>query len=307
MDTRQMSYFIALAETLHFGQAAARVNMSQPPFSRQIAALERDLGARLVERNSRNVALTPAGQRFLADARAVLAKFDAACRDARLVAEGKTGELRLGFMMHAAQGVVPKLVRRYVEACPDVRLVLEENTPADIGEMLREGKLDAAITFDGPLAPPLMAMPLLQDRLRLVVPAGHALATRKRAGPKDLAGEDLIVAPASVVPTLRAAITAYCESGGVRPRIVLEPRLQNTIIRLVAEGLGVALVPASLCGELMPGVVSLPLLRAPELSVVLALPEMPTNPAVVPLVGLVQAGMAGFSDSVQPRTRRASD
>jgi DNA-binding transcriptional LysR family regulator len=287
MDTRQMSYFIALAETLHFGQAAARVNMSQPPFSRQIAALERDLGARLVERNSRNVALTPAGQRFLADARAVLAKFDAACRDARLVAEGKTGELRLGFMMHAAQGIVPKLVRRYVEACPDVRLVLEENTPADIGEMLREGKLDAAITFDGPLAPPLMALPLLQDRLRLVVPAGHALATRKRAGPKDLAGENMIVAPASVVPTLRTAIMAYCESGSFRPRIVLEPRLQHTIIRLVAEGLGVAMVPGSLCGELTPGVASLPLLGAPALSVVLVVPSASGNPAVAPLVALV--------------------
>ncbi|VGO07598.1 LysR family transcriptional regulator STM3121 [plant metagenome] len=288
MDSRQMGYFVALAETLHFGRAAARVNMSQPPFSRQIAALERELGATLVARNSRNVALTPAGQRFLADARAVLAKFDAACRDARLVAEGKTGELRLGFMMHAAQGVVPKLVRRYVALRPDVRLVLEENTPADIDGMLREGKLDAAITFDAPLPPGLAALPLLRDRLRLIVPSGHALAGRKRVGPKDLAGEDLIAAPAAAVPTLRAAILAYCQSGGVPPRIILEPRLQHTIISLVAEGLGIALVPASLCSELAPGVTSLPLQGAPELLVVLAVQAASGNPAVAPLVALVK-------------------
>lgn len=264
------------------------MNMSQPLFSRQIAALERDLGTQLVERNSRNVALTPAGQRFLVDARAVLAKFDATCRDARLVAEGKTGELRLGFMMHAARGIVPRLVRRYVEMCPNVRLVLEENTSADIGEMLREGKLDAAITLDAPLAPPLVALPLLQDSLRLIVPAGHALARRKRVAQKDLAGEALIAAPASVVPTLRVAIMAYCESGwrpaahhaGAAPAAHHHSpgggRLGHR------TGAGVPVWRSDSGGDLPA------FDRRAELAVVLVVPVTSGNPALVPLVALVK-------------------
>ncbi|MGC4077578.1 MAG: LysR family transcriptional regulator [Rubrivivax sp.] len=129
MDTRHMRYFVALAETLNFGRAAERMHMSQPPFSRQIAGIERELGVRLVDRNSRNVSLTPAGVRFHADCRAVLTQFEAACRDARLVAEGMQGELRLGFMMHAAYGVVPGLVRRFSALRPQVRLILDETLP----------------------------------------------------------------------------------------------------------------------------------------------------------------------------------
>ena len=127
MDTRHMRTFVALAETLHFGQAAARMNMSQPPFSRQISAIEKTLGVRLFDRNSRNVSLTLAGQHFLGDCRRILAAFDTACRDVQLVANGVKGELRLGFMMHAAHSLIPALVRRYSEAKPDIHLILEES------------------------------------------------------------------------------------------------------------------------------------------------------------------------------------
>ncbi|MFT8720916.1 LysR family transcriptional regulator, partial [Acetobacter sp.] len=128
MDTRHMRYFMALAETLHFGRAAERMNMSQPPFSRQIAMIEHTLGVKLFERNSRNVALTSAGKHFMKDCRNVLGQFEDACRDVRLVSSGMKGELRFGFMMHAAHSVVPQLVQLYAEARPDVRLVLDERT-----------------------------------------------------------------------------------------------------------------------------------------------------------------------------------
>ena len=293
MDTRHIRYFVALAETLHFGHAAARMNMSQPPFSRQISAIEKTLGVRLFERNSRNVALTPAGQHFLADCRAVLDQFDAACRDVQLVAGGMKGELKLGFMMHAAHSVIPALVRLYSEARPDVRLILEERIPTDIEEMLAEGTLDAAVTFGGGPAPHLRMLLLARDRLCLIVPQGHRLADAETIGPRSLAGEKLIAAPATVAPTLRSAIGTYCASGGVIAHFVFEPRLQHTIIRLVQEGLGVALIPQSLCDDLAEGVVSRTLDDAPEFDVVLCAPRATRNPAVPQLFEV--AGHTGSS------------
>lgn len=281
MDTRHMRYFVALAETLHFGQAAARMNMSQPPFSRQIAAIEKTLGVRLVERNSRNVTLTAAGRHFLNDCRSVLAGFETACRDVQLVASGVKGELRLGFTMYAAQVIVPRLVRLFSDSVPEVRLVLEERLPTDIDELLVEGRLDAAVTLGNPAAPHLQSLFLARDVLRLIVPWDHHLTGLEIVGPKDLDGEKLIAAPASVVPTLRSAIGAYCAAGGIVPHFALEPRLQHTIIRLVGEGLGVGLIPQSLCGDLGENVVSRPLIDPPEFDIVLCAPTATKNPAVL--------------------------
>lgn len=289
MDTRHMRMFVALAETLHFGQAAARMNMSQPPFSRQISSIEKTLGVRLFERNSRNVALTLAGRHFLTDCRRILADFDTACRDAQLVANGVKGELRLGFMMHAAHSIIPALVRRYSEAKPDIHLILEESIPTDIDTMLIEGKLDIAVTFGSPYAPHLRTHRLARDQLCLIVPADHPLAAAEIVGPRDLQGEKLIAAPASVVPVLRAAIGIYCAAGGVVPHFAFEPRLQHTIIRLVQEGLGVALIPQSLCTGLGPAVIAKALVDAPEFDVVLCAPTTSRNPAVATLFELVES------------------
>lgn len=295
MDTRHMRHFVALAETLHFGQAAARMNMSQPPFSRQIASLEETLGVKLVERTSRKVILTPAGAHFLKDCRATLEQFDAACRDVQLVAKGMAGELRLGFMMHAAQRIIPRLVRLYSAARPEVRLTLDERTPGDIDELLIEGKLDAAVTFGGKHAPHLRSVRLATDRLRLIVPVTHALSERDDIVAANLDGENLIAAPSSVAPTLRSAIGIYCATSGIVPHFALEPRLQHTIIHLVAEGLGIALVPESLCREPIAGISSRPLVDAPEFDVVLCAPLTSRNPAVRDLFDIVADPAKGFA------------
>ncbi|MEW9309359.1 LysR family transcriptional regulator [Labrys neptuniae] len=288
MDSRQMRYFVALAETLHFGRAAARLHMTQPPFSRQIANLERELGVQLVERNSRHVTLTQAGERFLADSRAVLAQFEDACRDARLVAEGQKGELRLGFMMHAAHRIVPQIVSCYAGLRPDIRIVLLETTPAEIEHRLLGGELDAAITFAGRPFPQLRTVPVITDHLCLIVPREHALVGRDTIAPHDLAAEDLIAAPATVAPTLREAITGYFEMAGIVPRFRYEPQLQHTIVRLVAARLGVALVPASICDESIVEVVPRALAAAPALKVVLSVPAESGNPAIAPLIDIIR-------------------
>jgi DNA-binding transcriptional LysR family regulator len=289
MDTRHMRYFVALAETLHFGQAAARMHMSQPPFSRQISSIEKTLGARLFERNSRNVRLTLAGKHFLEDCRRILTDFDNACRNAQLVANGVKGELRLGFMMHAAHSVIPALVRHYSMAKPDIHLILEESLPTDIDSMLIESKLDAAVTFGSAYAPHLKTHRLARDRLCLIAPSDHRIAAAAHVGPADLDGERLIAAPASVVPVLRSAIGMYCAAGGVVPRFAFEPRLQHTIIRLVQEGLGVALIPQSLCTNLTPGVTAKALIDAPEFDVVLCALSSSKNPVVADLFELASS------------------
>lgn len=288
MDSRQMRYFVALAETLHFGRAAARLHMTQPPFSRQIANLERELGVQLVERNSRHVILTQAGERFLTDSRAVLAQFEDACRDARLVAEGQKGELRLGFMMHAAHRIVPQVVSCYARLRPDIRIVLLETTPAEIEHRLLGGELDAAITFAGRPFPQLRTVPVITDHLCLIVPRGHPLAGNELVTPGDLATEELIAAPATVAPTLREAIAGYFEMAGIVPRFRYEPQLQHTIVRLVAARLGVALVPASICDGAVVDVVPRALAAAPTLKVVLSVPRESGNPAVAPLIDIVR-------------------
>ncbi|MBO1325699.1 LysR family transcriptional regulator [Acetobacter sp. TBRC 12305] len=280
MDTRHMHIFMALAETLHFGRAAERMSMSQPPFSRQIAMIERMLGVKLFERNSRNVALTPAGEHFMKDCRTVLAQFEDACRDVRLVASGMKGELRFGFMMHAAHSVVPQLVQLYSEARPDVRLVLDERTPTEIDEMLVGGTLDAAVTFGCGYTPHLQTVLLTRERLRIIMRADHPLAGAAQIGPAALRAEKIIATPVATAPALRSAINSYFSAKGIVPNVVFEPRLQHTIIQLVAKGLGIALIPESLCAGLGAGLTSGTLTDPPQLDVVLCAPIVSKNPAV---------------------------
>ncbi|AJY46297.1 LysR family transcriptional regulator [Martelella endophytica] len=287
MDMRQVRCFLALAETLHFGHAARRMNMTQPPFSRQIANLETDLGVILVERSSRRVELTAAGRQFREDAQQALSAFEAAGREARLVAEGRSGALKLGFMMLAAHRLIPRLVRRYTEIRPDVRLSLSEATPGEIEAQLLAGRINAALTFAGPKMPQIDSVPVFTDRLCLALPHDHPLTRLSEVTATDLSGEAIIVAPADVAAVLRTAIFDFLTSGGVVPKVGFEPRLQNTIIRLVAEGLGVGLVPASICvGE--TAIVTRPLNRAANLPVELQFVRGTENPALAALFDILR-------------------
>ncbi|WP_339107247.1 LysR family transcriptional regulator [Thioclava sp. GXIMD4216] len=288
MDTRHMRLFVALGETLNFGQAAARMNMTQPPFSRQIANLERDIGTVLVDRSARQTRLTAAGQRFLEDARKVLASFEDACRDARLVGEGLKGELRLGFMMHAAHRLVPNLLRAYTALRPDVRVRLEETTPGEIENLLLSGVLDAGITFAGRTTPALHEVEVMRDTLSFVCCPTHPLAKRAIIHPEDLKAQPLIAAPDQTVAVLRHAITEFLARAGLPAHFTLEPKLQNTVLRLIAADLGVALVPSSICDQLGAEVVMRPLFQPPHLSVVLKTRRDADNAALAPLITLAQ-------------------
>ncbi len=279
-DIRQMRYFVTLAETLHFGRAAERLHLTQPPLSRQIAALERSLGVRLFERDTRHTKLTHAGASFLEDAKGILASFDQACRNVRLAEAGELGELKIGFMMHAAFTILPRLTRRFVSAHPQVRLQLREVIPSSLPDDILAGRFDAGIMFPPGKVKGLDSRPIHRERFCLAVPADHLLARRSRITPPLLRGEALIAAPEEVSPTLRAAILGWFRNGGTTPDIRLETQLQQTIVSLVAEGLGIALVPQSMAKLGMEGVVFRPLEHAPEIGHVIAWQAVNRNPSL---------------------------
>jgi DNA-binding transcriptional LysR family regulator len=291
IDIRQMRYFVVLAETLHFGRAAERLHLSQPPLSRQIAALEQELGVRLLERHSRHATLTAAGQRFLEDARAVLASFDQACRNARLTARGVLGELSVGFMMHAANTVLPNLAHRYMEAYPQVRVTLREVIPSTLAEEVVKGVYDAGIMFFPSTVKGLTIREIHRETLCVAMHRSHRLSGTGPIEAEALANQNLIATPADVAPMLRQAIVEFCAAAGFVPTIRLEAQLQQTIVNLVSEDLGIALVPESMRKLGVPNVVFRELANAPSIAHVIAWRPGNLNPALPPF--LETAGVAG--------------
>jgi DNA-binding transcriptional LysR family regulator len=246
LDFRQLRYFVAVADTLHFGRAAARLHISQPPLSRQVAALEASLGVTLFERDARHVALTPAGVRLHADAREILGAIARAARNAQAAAAGEAGTLSIGFTMCAAYSVVPGYARRYAAKYPAVDLLLREVVSNDLVAQVLDRRIDAAIVFQQPLRPGLQHRGVFTEPLCLALPRAHRLAARRRVPLAELANEPFIAAAAEVAPVLRAALLAQCARAGFEPGIVMEVQLQQTILSLVAENVGVALVPSSM-------------------------------------------------------------
>ena len=246
IDLRQMRYFAALAETLHFGRAAERLHISAA------AAHTADRGA------GAGAWRPPSGAKFsprqthsrrsalLEDAHLAIAAFDQACRNAQLAERGELGGLAIGFMMHAAHTVLPRLTRQFMTEHPQVRVELREMIPDLLPDAVLTGRFDAAVTFDpGPIRG-LSTHQIFEEKLCLAVPSGHSFTGLPSIRAEQLAGEPLIATPPDVAPTLRDAILRFCRSGGITPTIRLEAQLQQTIVSLVAEELGVALVPTSM-------------------------------------------------------------
>lgn len=290
IDIRQLRYFVAVAETLHFSRAAERLHVTQPPLSRQVAALEKALGVRLLDRHSRQASLTRAGERFLADSKAVLAALDQACRNARLADEGELGELAIGFMMHAAYSSVPTLTRSFIAAKPQVQLRLREAVPSAILENVLNGEFDAGISFDLGPARGIGRVVIYREPLCLAVSASHPLAGKAAIPAEALVGEPLIASPPETAPTLRQALNGFFSRTDSEPVVRLETQLQQTIISLVAEGIGVALVPQSLQKLGMRGVAFCSLAEAPIVEQVLIWRMTNPNPALPHFLVVAEVG-----------------
>ncbi|MFZ0091619.1 MAG: LysR substrate-binding domain-containing protein [Solirubrobacteraceae bacterium] len=265
MELRQLRYFVAVAEELHFRRAAARLHISQPPLSQQISALERELGCRLLERTRRRVALTPAGEAFLRDARATLAELDVAVATARAIDSGQTGVLRIGFVGSALLSIVPATVQRFRRARPGVEVELRERSTVEALRALGAGVIDIAL-----VRPPIepddswRTETVLRERTVAAIPAGHALAALRRVPLRRLAAEPLVLFPRDQAPGFHDLLTGRLAATGTSPHVAQYAPEMLTIIGLVAAGIGVSPVPASVAHLALDGVTYRPLSGAPD-------------------------------------------
>jgi DNA-binding transcriptional LysR family regulator len=266
MELRHLRYFVTVAEERHFGRAAARLNMAQPPLSQQIRALERELGVDLFVRGPRGASLTPAGNTLLEEAYQILTRVAHAAEATRAVGRGESGLLRVGFVSSAAYSTLPDAVKRFREAHPGVALVLQELTTALQLEGLRAGDLDlalfrAAIGFVGEnLGPDLAFEPVAHEPYVLALPVAHPLAAHEALALSQVGAEPFVGFPRRVNPSMYDELEGYCRAAGFSRNVVQEATLMQTIVSLVGAGLGLALVPASLQRLHLDGVAYRPLL-----------------------------------------------
>jgi len=267
---RLLRYFLAVAEESHLTKAAARLGIRQPPLSQQIRVLEQELGVTLFHRLPRGMELTESGRALLDDARNIVALVDQAVEGVRRVSQGEAGRLTVGFTGSAAfHPFVPSVIRRFRETAPNVRLVLEESSTGELMEAVGAGRVDVAF-IRGPygLGPGVVVETVLEEPMLAAFPADHPTVKgrpRKRIALSELADESLILYRRHSGPGLYDAIIAACGAAGFSPRVAQEaPRMLSTL-SLVAAGLGVSLVPASLRRVNIEGVVYVNLAQPAEL------------------------------------------
>lgn len=261
-ELRQLRHFVTVAEELHFGRAARRLHMTQPPLSQSIANLEELFGAPLFVRNRRMVGLTAAGVALLPEARRILEEAAALPELVRRAASGEAGRLALSFVSTAGLGMLPDVLRRYRAAYPAVRLVLQEATSDVQFEELLSGRIDAGFVIPSqPGVPGAIADGALDYRKMvdepLVLCAPSGLAALAPPGPvrlRDLPPLPLVIFPRAVAPSLHDAILAAFRAAGVPPTIGQEAIQMQTIVSLVSGGMGLALVPQSVSNLMRPGV-----------------------------------------------------
>lgn len=246
IELRHLRYFIAVAEELHFGHAAARLNISQPPLSQQIQILEQQIGARLFARTNRSVSLTEAGRQFLADSRQILSQVDDAAARAARLHHGETGELSIGFtssapFIKAVSDTLSTFRRRY----PDVHIQTRETNTREQIVPLNEGALDLGLMRNTQLPDTLAWERVLREPLLAMVPRDHPLASQPRVSLRELAREPFVFFDPHVGTGLYDDILGLMRRYDLTPAITQEVGEAMTIIGLVAAGLGVSILPAS--------------------------------------------------------------
>jgi DNA-binding transcriptional LysR family regulator len=244
VELRHLRYFRAVAEELHFGRAAERLHMAQPPLSQQILQLERELGVTLLVRSTRKVELTPAGEAYLKQVVAILDAVDEAGAQARRIAEGVEGHLAIGCVGSATYSLLPRLVRALRDELPgvDVSVRGEMLAPAQIAALL-SGEIDLALLRPPVEQPGVLVETVRRDRLLVALPEGNALATRDDLSVSDLRDEEFVAHAGHGRSVMNSILFAVCADAGFVPRVRHEVEETSTLVTLVSAGLGVAIVP----------------------------------------------------------------
>ena len=257
VDLRVWRQFVVLAEELHFGRAALRLHMTQPPLTQAIAQLETTLGVRLFERSRRHVALSPAGEALLPEARELLARAQRLPPVARAAAAGEVGRLRLAFVSPVGFELLPHWVRGFRAHSPGVALDLIEATGDVQLAALERGEIDVGVLLHSPGFVPasLASLPVAEEPLVLALPAAHPLATARRLSAAQVLTQPLVLFPRRILPSIADALFALYHAHGQSPQVAQKAIQMQTIVNLVAAGLGVAWVPRSVTRFERSGVV----------------------------------------------------
>lgn len=257
IDLRLWRQFLAVADALHFGRAAQKLHMTQPPLTMAIQQLEQRLGVELFTRTRRSVELTAAGAALQEPVRQLLAQAEQLPALARAVSRGEVGQLRLGFVSTIGFGPLPQWLRGFRDQQPGVRVMLREATTDVQLQAFEAGEMDAGFVLHTPGMAPLgwPGRVVLEEPLVLALPQAHALARAPRIRLDALLREPLVIFPRDIAPSLFDGLLAYYHRHGAAPQIAQEAIQMQTIVNLVSAGLGLAWVPESVTQLKRPGVV----------------------------------------------------
>jgi DNA-binding transcriptional LysR family regulator len=246
IELRHLRYFVAVAEELHFGRAARRLGIAQPPLSQQIQRLEARLGVVLLRRSRRQVELTEAGRTLLDGARDLIHRAQLLVETVVAGEAGVSGTVRMGYVGSAVHEVLPTLIRAFRERYPQAVVALQEYATTEQLAAIREGTLDAGLVRLPVDAADVATVRLVEEPLVIVLPDFHPLAGRRRLPLAALANEPFVLWGRALNPLFHDEVIEACGAAGFRPRIVQEAGEMPTIVSLVAAGLGVSLVPESM-------------------------------------------------------------
>lgn len=298
MEIRQLRYFIAVAEEMHFNRAAARLHIAQPALSQQIQRLERELKTMLFARTTRSVELTETGKVLLVAARRVIMESEDALRSIEQAVEGRTGTLRVGFVGSAALNLIPRIVPPLRQMYPDLELELHELTTEQQLSSLEAGNLDVGIVRDVESLPGITARELTREPLVVALPEDHPLAGQTTLALTDLAEAGFVVFPRQQVSRLYDVISALCLQAGFRMRVAQEAVQFPTILGLVAAKTGIAVVPEGMRALQLPGLRYVPLADEAATSTISLI--VTTERSGTPLISRFIEAATGFAGKELP-------
>jgi DNA-binding transcriptional LysR family regulator len=259
MELRHLRYFRAVATELHFGRAAEKLHIAQPPLSKQIQDLEAELGFELFTRTKRSVALTPAGQAFLVEVTQIFQQLDRSIDIGRKTSRGELGQISIGFVGSATYNILPIMLQQFRDRYPHVQIELHELTTDRQLIWLREGRIDLGLIRPPIIAADFASQIIFQESLVVALPINHHLAKLDQIELSSLAAEPFILFPRELAPGLYDPIITICQAAGFSPDVVQECIQMQTIVSLVSANMGVSILPSSIQEAQRQGVVYKPI------------------------------------------------
>ncbi|MDF3065661.1 MAG: hypothetical protein K0R38_1262 [Polyangiaceae bacterium] len=287
MDLRHLRYFAAVAEERHFGRAAERLGIAQPPLSKQLQDLESELGYPLFDRSRRPVELTAAGLTLLEHTRSLLESVELAVRETRRAGAGHRGRMSIGYPSSLAYSGLTQLLRAFRERSPDVAIEVRELAPGDQIDALKRGDLDVGFVRGALHEPQLASENIRNEKLVLALPADHRLAIRERISLSAVAREPFVFFPRARGPGFFDLLVSFCRDSGFTPNIVQEAP-QIDVLALVAAGFGLSILPESVREQRRADIVLRPLIGSPTTELRLVWRSADPSPAVARFIETVR-------------------